>query len=387
MNPFVALWSRKRILRRGRLTGCMVLIALVTAPLVIALIFSRSMMSGIADRFIYLSDGHVQITGADNSSIPQDNILCMDDTVTGYALMYGASDTASVSLKGVREDYFNSYRLKYMDLEYLPVEERSGLNRIILSETTSRKLNLKAGDRVALMVVPDTEEGVLRPVMLQVGGIYSCGYEQIDSNLAFIDYSYAIKLFESAESRISEIILKTEFQNKLNEIKHIIKTDGIITDWQQNNISIYNNYIVSMQSILMVLIIIVVVAAFFTASVANQIVEDDSREIALAKLLGSTDSNVRKSAFLSIFAVTLSGMAIGLSLGILIGMNFSPVLVFLSEKNILTLDYYLVDFKATIPWSNIGLIMLIMAAVSAISVMISLRHTRKITPMRLFTGV
>jgi len=142
-----------------------------------------------------------------------------------------------------------------------------------------------------------------------------------------------------------------------------------------------------MQAILLVLLIIVIVAAFFTASVANQIVEDDSREIALSKLIGAPDSMVRKSAFISIFTVTLTGMAIGLFLGILVGMNLSPLLVWLSEKNILVLEYYLVDFKASIPWAEIGLVMLCMAVVSAVSVLVSLRHTRKITPMRLFTGI
>ncbi len=382
MNPFVRLWSKKRILRKGRLTGCMVLISLVMAPVVAALIFSQSMVNSMIEKFVRISDGHIQISGSSYENIPDEYVLSIKKTVKGYALMYSATETASLQLKGVSE--INS---DYLKLETIKEDQKKNLNGVCISATTAEQLGVGLGDKVAMMVVPDTEHGVLRPVMLQVTSIYSTGYNQIDKNLAFIDYSYATRLFESAESRITEIILKTDFQNNLNEIKHIIKTDGIITDWQQNNISIYNNYIVSMQSILMVLIIIVIVAAFFTASVANQIVEDDSREIALAKLLGSTDSNVRKSAFLSIFAVTLSGMAIGLCLGILIGMNLSPVLVLLSEKNILTLDYYLVDFKATIPWSQIGLIMLIMAAVSAISVMISLRHTRKITPMRLFTGV
>ena len=382
MNSFVRLWSKKRILRKGRLTGCMVLIALVMAPVVAALIFSQSMVDSMIEKFVRISDGHIQISGSSFENIPEEYVLSVNKTVKGYALMYSATETASLQLKGVTQ--INS---DYLKLETIKDEQKKNLNSVCISSATAEQLGVGLGDKVAMMVVPDTEHGVLRPVMLQVTSIYSTGYNQIDKNLAFIDYSYAIKLFDSSESRITEIILKSEFQNKLHAIKQIIVTDGNITDWQQNNISIYNNYIVSMQSILLVLIIIVVVAAFFTASVANQIVEDDSREIALAKLLGSTDSNVRKSAFLSIFAVTLSGMAIGLCLGILIGMNLSPIMVFLSEKNILTLDYYLVDFKATIPWSQIGLIILIMASVSAISVMISLKHTRKITPMRLFTGV
>ena len=387
MNPFVALWSRKRILRRGRLTGCMVLIALVTAPLVIALIFSRSMMSGIADRFIYLSDGHVQITGADNSSIPQDNILCMDDTVTGYALMYGASDTASVSLKGVREDYFNSYRLKYMDLEYLPVEERSGLNRIILSETTAHKLNLKAGDRVALMVVPDTEEGVLRPVMLQVGGIYSCGYEQIDSNLAFIDYTHAQKLFSSMDSRVTEIIAQDSSDSAIRALASSIITDGRVNTWQSKNSSIYSNFVNSRQMIILILLIIVFIASFFTASSANQIIEDDVQEIAVSKLMGASDRMTRHSAFISIYTVTLTGMLIGLAAGILIGLNLSPILNLLSHSDLINLSYYLLDFSPLVPWTDIAFVLAVMICVSALSILISLRHTRRITPMRLFTGL
>ena len=61
MNAFVLQWSRKRIKKRGRLTSCLILIALVMAPLVCALIFSDSMMEGITSKYIYLSDGHLQL--------------------------------------------------------------------------------------------------------------------------------------------------------------------------------------------------------------------------------------------------------------------------------------------------------------------------------------
>ncbi len=387
MNPFVALWSRKRILRRGRLTGCMVLIALVTAPLVIALIFSHSMMNGIADRFIYLSDGHVQITGASYSTIPPDNVLSIDETITGYALMYGATDTASVSLKGVREDYFNSLRLQYMEVQYLPQDQRSGLNRIILSQTTAEKLNVSAGDRVALMVVPDTEEGVLRPVMLQVGGVYSCGYEQIDSNLAFIDYDHAQRLFSSRDSLVTEIIAKDSSDSAVYSLAAGISTDGRVDTWQNKNRSVYSNFVNSRQMIILILLIIVFIASFFTASSANQIIEDDVQEIAVSKLMGASDRMTRNSAFISIYTVTLSGMIIGLIAGIIIGLNLGPILNLLSESDLVNLSYYLLDFRAVVPVKDIVLVLSVMTLVSALSILISLRHTRRITPMRLFTGL
>ena len=387
MNPFVALWSRKRILRKGRLTGCMVLIALVTAPLVIALIFSQSMMNGIADRFIYLSDGHVQITGDANSTIPKDNIFCIDETVTGNALIYGSSDTASVSLKGVKEDYFNQSRMQYMDIEVLPEEERTGLNRIILSSTTAEKLNVRSGDRVALMIVPDTEEGVLRPVMLQVGGVFSCGYEQIDNNLAFIDYSYAQRLFSSKDSRVTEIILKDSSDVAVYSLAFGISTEGRVNTWQNKNRSVYSNFVNSRQMIILILLIIVFIASFFTASSANQIIEDDVQEIAVSKLMGASDRMTRHSAFISIYTVTLSGMLIGLAAGIVLGLNLGPILSLLSNSNLLNLSYYLLDFRAVVPWKDIILVLSVMTLVSALSILISLRHTRRITPMRLFTGL
>lgn len=387
MNPFVSLWSRKRILRKGRLTGCMVLIALVTAPLVIALIFSRSMMLGIADRFIYLSDGHVQISGSSHAEYPADNILSIDETVTGYALMYGAQSTSSVSLKGVKENYFNEGRLRYMDLEYLPEENRPSLNRIILSSHTAEKLNVKSGDRVALMVVPDTDQGVLRPVMLQVGGVYSSGYEQIDSNLAFIDYDYALKLFFSDESRVTEILLKDSSDKEVLSFASSVSTDGIVNTWQNKNYAVYSNFVNSRQMIILILLIIVFIASFFTASAANQIIEDDIPEIAVSKLMGASDAMTRQSAFISIYTVTLTGMLIGLAVGILTGLNLSPVLKLLSKSELVNLSYYLMDFIPVVPWGDIALVLAVMTLVSALSIFISLRHTRRITPMRLFTGL
>lgn len=387
MNPFVMLWSRKRILRRGRLTGCMILIALVTAPVVAALIFSQSMIGAMSQKFISVSDGHIQISDASYRNLPEQMVLYSDDTVHGYALMYSANETASVKVKGVNEDYFNSYRLKQLTLVRLDEDNRSNLNGIIISASTAEKLGTGMGDKVALMIVPDTDSGVLRPVMLQITGIYSTGYGKIDNSLAFADLAYASGLYSDSSSAVTEIVVRSEYQNRLGEVKQSIETDGYVTDWQQLNSSVYENYLVSMQAITVVMMIILIVAAFYTASVANQFIADDSAEIAVAKLMGTSDRKVRRSAFICVFSVTVSGMIIGLVLGILIGTNLSPVLTGLAAKGILTLDFYLIDFDASVPWNYILPVMLSMAVVSSLSITFSLRHTRKITPLRLFTGL
>jgi len=381
MNSFVRLWTAKRILRKGRMTGCMILIALVMAPVVIALIFSESMMNGITEKLIYVTDGHIQVSSFSFLDVPVDQIYSMDRTVVGYALMYSSSETASVMIKGVEDDYFNQKRMGQLTITRLDPELRSNLNGIIVGSSAASHLGIKVGDRVALMVVPDTEQGVLRPVMLQVTGIYSTGYGQIDNQLAFVDYSYAEKLFTNPLS------FRTEITALSSDNLPQVRTDGIATGWQERNQAVFMNFVNSRQMIALILLVIVFVAAFYTASTANQIIEDDIEEIAVSKLLGASDRQIRTSAFLSIFAVTLTGMLIGLVLGIAVGTNLSPLLSALSRSGVISLSLYLLEFDAVIPWPSILFMMGVLVLVSTFAVMLSLGHTRKITPMRLFTGL
>ena len=136
---------------------------------------------------------------------------------------------------------------------------------------------------------------------------------------------------------------------------------------------------------MIILLLVVFVAAFYTASVAQQMVQDDMQEIAIAKLVGCSNALVRKSAFISVYTVTLAGMVIGIAFGILIGLNLGPILTWLSSKGIQSLSFYLLDFKINIPWLSIALISAALMLISFIAIHISLRKTRHITPMRLFT--
>ncbi|MBQ3831029.1 MAG: ABC transporter permease, partial [Spirochaetales bacterium] len=187
MNPFVLLWSRKRVLKRGRLTSCLILIALVMAPLVCALIFSDSMMEGITSKYIYLSDGHLQLNWngeKELSDFKADEYSSMlyscDEVTSGYALMYSATGTSNVMVKGVGKSYFNDRRMDQVTFTVSQLAEgsTSNLKGITISRATADELKVNIGDRVALMIVPDDVDKVLRPVLCRIDSIFSSGYDQ-----------------------------------------------------------------------------------------------------------------------------------------------------------------------------------------------------------------
>lgn len=400
MNQFVSLWSKKRILKKGRLTSCLILIALVMAPLVTALIFSDSMMEGITSKYIYLSDGHVQINAPYKNSELSDfdasdypgMIYSVDEVTSGYALMYSATDTSSVMIKGVEKDYFNEKRMDQITIVFPSQTEEttSAIRGIGLSRATAKKLQVNIGDRVALMIVPDDPDKVLRPVLMRIDYIFYSGYDQLDELLAFIDIDYAKTLYSASTSTNLEVLVTPEYMEQLESVVTLIEENEPnldVTTWNQHNVSVYENFVTSKQMIFIILLLVVVVAAFYTASVAQQMIQDDITDIAIVKLIGSSDSLVKKSAFISVYTVTVVGMLIGILLGILIGLNLGPILTWLSNMGIQSLSFYLLDFDITIPWLSILVISACLLLISYLSIQISLMKTRRITPIRLFTSL
>ena len=394
MNPFVIHWSRKRILRRGRLTSCLILIALVMAPLVCALIFSDSMMEGITSKYIYLSDGHLQLSPNGEKDLSEFNpdsygsmLYSCDEVTSGYALMYSATGTTNVMVKGVGDGYFNEKR--NAQVSFTTAEESgvstSNLKGIIISRATADDLKVGIGDRVALMIVPDDVDKVLRPVLCRIDGIFHSGYDQLDSLLCFVDLEYAKTLYGSPESTCLELLAGPEYMEKLDDVIAAIGEGYDISKWDQHNVSVYENFVTSRQMILIILLLVVVVAAFYTASVAQQMIQDDMQDIAITKLIGASDALVRRSAFLSVYTVTFVGMVLGILLGLLIGLNLGPILTWLSSMGLKSLSFYLLDFDITVPWLSILLISACLLVISYVSIQISLGKTRRITPIRLFT--
>ncbi len=387
MNPFVMFWSIRRILKRGRLVGCLVLVALVMAPLVCALIFSESMIDGITNKYIYLSDGHIQISNYnEEDSIENNNLIySTDEVTTGYALIYSATSTCSVQVKGVQTSYFNEKRLAQITFETEELES-SNLKGIAISRYSANALNVKIGDRVALMVVPDTAKSTVRPVLVRVEAIFYSGYDQLDQLLSFVDLDYAKTLFTSETATSCEIIVQNEYLENLQEVISTLNVSSSkISTWNQHNLSVYNNFITSKQMILIILLLVVVVAAFYTSSVAQQMIQDDIKPISIAKLIGMNDRMIRISAFMSVCLVTFFGMLLGLCLGIAIGYALGPVLSQLSRMGLESLSFYLLDFDVQIPWTTVLLVSACLLVLSNIAVWLTLRKTRKITPIQLFS--
>lgn len=77
------------------------------------------------------------------------------------------------------------------------------------------------------------------------------------------------------------------------------------------------------------------------------------------------------------------GMVTGIGVAILIAKQLSPLLHYISTKEIAALRYYLLDFKLVIAYKDIMFIFFSMIVISAVAVRFALKRVKTISPLKL----
>jgi len=377
MNSFILMAAKKKILRNKRLLNCLILVALVCAPIVAAISFSDSMMDGIANKYVYLSGGHILVNDDFDVAVELENYIKESQKVC-YSGILLCSENCNLPLqiKGVNKSYFNEERLSYIDIEG---EKDSILDGIVISKSVADNLSLKIGDKVAAIIISENN-GKTHPVMTVVSGLYSTGYKELDNSCCFA--SLEMVSSESGSDICTELIVKNSYSNNLRSVQKLINAES--TTWISRNSAMYANFVNSKQLIVIVMLVIVLMSAFYCSSVAQQFIQDDAEELSLYRMLGADSKSLTKICFISVFAVTLSGIIIGFFLGCTVTYLFVPVLKFLNSLSLEVFSYYLLDFRIIIPFKSVISVLGLMVCVSALAILLSLRKAKRITPLQFF---
>jgi lipoprotein-releasing system permease protein len=197
----------------------------------------------------------------------------------------------------------------------------------------------------------------------------------------------ALRYFPKEKNSYTEILVDASASDFLDDIhskidEHFNTKDKFAT-WDEFNATVYQNFITSRQVILLVFIMILLVAGVYVASIAQELVQDSAHAIALYKVLGAGNPQLRWAYFLTVMTVTAVGMVMGVSGGLVVGSQLGFILDWLGRSGIDGLQYYLLDFPVVISWSDIVFICLTMFCISSTTVFLSLRRIRKISPLEL----
>jgi lipoprotein-releasing system permease protein len=410
---FIALrYLLGRAKEGGRyLRGAAAGIALSLVPIIVTLIVADGMIRGITDRFIELGTAHLQIYSfAESGDLAEPARAAADlEEVRGLwaerrglGVIAGGGVKEGASIRAVDpgfwEDGGSAAYLVTLAGRSHPQNDRE----VVLGQALAEKIGVRVGDTARLMTIRDMDGRPLpRITAFTVAGIVSSGYRELDA-------LWCITSLEGGERALgpeaSRPYLLVKIEDPYRDVgraalrlQRRLGPGYAVYTWGDLQRAQYSSYESTRQLLLFIMALIVVVAAVNVSSATSMLVIERRRDIAVLKASGISPRGAAGVFIMGGFLTGLSGAVLGISLGLLLGININPLihglegaLSFVSglfrggEVKILDPGYYLETIPVIVDWTAVILIGFFTVLCSVTASWIPAHRAGRLKPLELF---
>ena len=350
-----------RILARRRgaagggayLTGAAVGIGLSLVPLMVVMEVSDGLIEGITRRFLEVGSYHLQVRLPPGMVVHHEVRAQLLDEVAvrvqqglgggalaarernGIALAAAGAQRQVVTVRAVAQHlYERDPGLR----QYLAVVsgafDLSG-NGIVVSRDLARRLGAQVGDRLLMVTAIDRggggETALLIPKLtpLQVRGVVSSGYQELDKQWVFVSHATARVLLPPGGSRdFVGVKIADPFADLGPAVAQVSAHAGpgyAIYTWAQLERANYESFATSRALLLLIMALIVAVAGVNVSSATVTIALARRREMAFLKSQGLPPEVVFWTLTGSGLLAGVLGAAVGIGAGLAAALNINQV--------------------------------------------------------------
>jgi lipoprotein-releasing system permease protein len=346
-----------RYLRAKRKEGGIALIAIISyvaiALAVMALITVMSIMAGFRAELLsrMLSfNGHMYVQGAVLTALDRDQALTRLQNVPGVvsvspiveaqALVRAGGYTTGAIVRGLRPQDLSS--MSFVADSLSPQAKAVfgkgpyGGDRILVGQALMDQMGLKVGDPITLYspTGADSAFGNLGGMEKTyfVGGAYSSGTADYDRAYVFMPLEQA-QLFFGKDGVWDVLELKIadadRVQSYLAPVQKAAGTGSVVTDWRQRLAAFWGALKVERVAMSIILGLVVAIAALNIISGIVMLVKNKTRDIAILRTVGASQSSMLRIFFMSGAMIGVAGTLTGLLLGLLFCLNIGAIQHFL----------------------------------------------------------
>ena len=301
--------------------------------------------------------------------------ISISKSFSGEGIIISNDKAKGVILKGINK---NEKKIKEFLTKNLASGDIKGFNKnsIFIGIELAYNLNLKVGDNISLMssAFVATPLGSLpKQESYKIAGTFNTGFLEFDQNIVFLDIKDALSIFDKEDKDQNiEIYLKDPLDaNYLKKKIEKINPNYFIYTWSDLNKSFFNALKVERNVMFIILTLIVIVAAFNIISGLTILIKNKTKEIAILKTLGLSNESIKKSFFLTGFAIGFFATISGIILGIIFSYNIEGIRIILSSVfnlEIFPPDIYFLDkLPSEISASSVSITFILSLVVSAIA--------------------
>lgn len=346
-----------RYLRAKRKQGGVALIAMISfigIMLAVAVLISvMSIMAGfrgtLMDRILSFN-GHMYVQGPVLYAPDRDAALKRIGDVPGVVAvtplvenpaMFRAGGAATGGIvRGVRPQDLASMKFVH---DSLSPETRAafgkgeyGGDHVLIGKTLATEMGLREGDPISLYTPTGADSafgnlGGLEKTYI-VGGVYTSGAADYDRAFIFMPLEQAQLFFgkdgvwDIIEMKVAEPDL---VENLLTPVQRAAGPGSIVSDWRNRQAAIWGALKVERVAMSIILGMVVAIAAMNIISGIVMLVKNKTRDIAILRTVGASQSSILRIFFMSGAAIGIGGTIAGLVLGLLFCWNIGAIQHFL----------------------------------------------------------
>ena len=375
-GPFSA-WEFElalRYLRARRKEGGIALIAIISyvaiALAVMALIIVMSIMAGfrneLLDRMLSFN-GHMYVQGQVLNDPAREAAVSRIGAVPGVAsvtpltenqsIVRAAGQTTGAMVRGIRSADLGS--MAYVN-DSLSIEARRsfgqgayGGDNVLIGKALAESMGLRVGDPITLYspTGADSAFGNLGGLekTYRVGGLFTSGTADFDRLFIFMPLEQA-QLFFGKEGVWDVIELKVDEPDRVGDLIQPVREaagpSALVSDWRDRLAAFWGALKVERVAMSIILGLVVTIAALNIISGIVMLVKNKTRDIAILRTVGASQSSMLRIFFIAGATIGVAGTITGLVLGLVFCLNIGAIQHFLEwlfQVQLFNADVYMLD--------------------------------------------
>ena len=282
-----------------------------------------------------------------NKNFPYIQVI---DSYSGEGVVINKNFAKGIMIKGLdSKNEINSIFLKKILIEGEKNKIQEG--EIIVGKELAIELNLAVNDKINLLssvYISTPFGGLPRQENYIVKGIFSSGFYEFDKNVVFLNLNETLQFFGKTKTDINlELYMPNPLNaNNIKDEVGVMNNNFYVYSWIDVNKSFFSALKVERNVMFIILTLIIIVAAFNIISGITILIKNKTKEIAILKTLGLSNTSIIKSFFLTGFTIGLTASIFGIIIGVLFSENIEFIRLFLSQVlsvEIFPSDVYFLD--------------------------------------------
>ena len=321
-------------------------VALCVAVLIVALSLSNGFEKSLVDKII-LAAPHVTLSGnLDDLIIPDRHMVKSIENVAQVQSLLMNSDADQVQGVLLRGTSDNDFLKSFSRTSLIVDGNYPSVGQVIVGNKLAENLGIRTGDLIKILTGPAIAEE------FEVSGIFKAGLYDFDSNVVLARYDEVLSFTPDEGEGVAAKVVKFKSLRLNNPLMAksyaenllLVNPDLVITNWQDDNKSLFGAIAMEKQVIFIVLLLLVMAVSVAIAN--SQFIQliAQREQIAILTAMGFK----RKQILITFLVEGVMVGVVGATLGIvisLLGIHYLSTCTLVLPIDIYQVDRIPIEFK------------------------------------------